>query len=241
MTTNKVVQVLTFLLAISTFAVAARADILYATYDPSNPSVTFPTKVEAMSFSTDQNIYGAEFSPTVTGQVESLTAAIAVNYIGAGQGPTTNEATFQFNLFAGNVVDPFFDTPIDTFSQTINTPGDVITSITFASALNPVLTAGQMYWLYMGTSPGGAQPLDWGVPSSTGVSGVVDDASSFVGGPAVHIESTTTQPAFVVNGGGNPNGGNTTPEPGYSILVGFGMVLLSVFRLRMRRKAGVLS
>ena len=240
MTTNKVVQVLTFLLAISTFAVAARADILYATYDPSNPSVTFPTKVEAMSFATDQNIYGAEFSPTVTGQVESLTAAIAVNNIAVGQGPGTNQATFQFSLFAGNVVDPFFDTPIDTFSQTINTPGDVITSFTFASTLNPVLTAGQMYWIYMGTSPGGAQPLDWGIPSSTGVSGVVDNASSFVGGPAVHSESTMTQPAFVINGG-SPNGGNPTPEPSYSILVGFGIVLLFVFRLRMRQKAGVLS
>jgi len=196
MTTSKVLQVLTFLLAISTFAVAARAGILYASYDPSNLSVSFPTKVEAQTFGTAQNIYGAEFSPTLAGHVGSLTAAIAVNFIGGGgPGPTTNEATYQFDLFAGNTVDPFTATPIDTFSKVVNTPGDTITSITFASTLNPMLTVGTNYWIYMGTSPGGAQPLDWGVPSSTGKLGTIDDASSSMGGATIHSYVEQHNPA----------------------------------------------
>ena len=91
------------------------------------------------------------------------------------------------------MIDPFNATPIDTFSQVVNTPGGTITSFTFSSTNNPFLSSANTYWLYMGTSRGEAQPLNWGVPSSTGVIGNLDDASND-GGSTMHVVTTQNPP-----------------------------------------------
>jgi hypothetical protein len=236
MATYRNLNFLTFSVAVAVLAATAHADVLYESYDPTSISVTFPTVLTAFSDSGGQNIYGAEFSPTESGILDSLTAPIAVDDLVQPGFP----AVYQFNLFLqpipGAMVDPFNDTPIDTFSQSVNTPTGMITTITFSSTDHPFLSSANTYWLYMGTSPGEAQPLQWGVPSTTGVTGQLDDASSPLGG-TMHVVTTTTLPAFVLNGNMNSNGGGTLPEPDYVIPAGIGFALLVAFRLISRRNS----
>jgi hypothetical protein len=235
MSAHRIPQVFTCLLALSALPGAARADI-YDTYNPANPGNTFPSVLTAFSDTSGQNIWGVEFTPTQSGILNSLTAAIAVENVV----PNVNAgATFQFNLFAqtlgGPVTDPFNDTPIDTFSQFVTTPNNTITNITFASTDHPFMSTSDTYWLFMGTSPGEEQPLDWGVPGSGGVIGTVNDAStsfgSFVTSNSI---STQTDAAFVLNG----QPGSVTPEPDLRMLTGLAFIVLVAVRLGIRRSAG---
>jgi hypothetical protein len=227
-TTKRTLSLLACALVVPVFSTAAYANILYESYNSTAVGVTFPVVLTAFTDIAGQNIFGAEFSPTESGTLQSLTASIAVENLT----PPGGSATYQFNLFAqpvpGAIIDPFKATPIDTFSQVVLTPGNTITSITFASTDKPVLSTADTYWLYMGTSPGEEQPLDWGVPSSTGLTGTINDASN---GPpfftTTNQTTTGTLPAFILNG--------TVPEPDSKLLAGIAFALLIAFRLAARR------
>ena len=216
-------------LASAVFASSAAGSVLYADYNPA-VSTSFPTVVEAFTSPGGTALTGAEFTPTQSGTVSSLVAAVGFVSLG-GTG------TIQFELFAGlsnplSPINPFSATPLDTLSATFTAPADLVQNETFSSTLHPLLTTGQNYWLFVTpSSVSGAS--EWGV-TSPGVSGEIEAASDSVAGLAFNV-STQNLPAFEINGQA------PVPEPNFRVVLGCGMIWfagrkLIVSRERARRR-----
>lgn len=208
-------------LASAIFASSAGGSVLYADYNPVAAN-SFPTVVEAFTSPGGTALTGAEFTPTQSGTVSSLVAAVGFVSLG-GTG------TMEFELFAGlgnplTPVNPFSSTPLDILTTTFSAPADVIQNETFSSTLHPLLTPGQNYWLFVTpSSVSGAS--EWGVPSA-GVSGMIEAATNSVAGLALNV-STRNLPAFEIDG--------QAPEPNFRVVLGCG-ILFAGWKMMVSRE-----
>jgi hypothetical protein len=142
---RSVVLVGSFVIALTVNTQPANADTIFNTFGPGdsyNPNFRYGVNGDA-------EFQAFRFVPTSSGTLTSITVAL---------GRTGTDPITRFQLYAGTFPPTTLGVLLETFDVpnmvTQGPPGAVVS---FSSALNPVLTAGQNYWLSI-TEPGPPTP-----------------------------------------------------------------------------------